>query len=293
MTPAGAAWRQRGHLLDVDGHGIFVVDIPAADGTEGTEPLVVLHGFPTSSGDFAGVVDALAARRRVVLFDMLGYGHSDKPDRAYTVGLQADVAAGVLERLDIGRCALLTHDVGDTVGGELLARQLEGWWPVEVTRRVLTNGSIYIGLAHLTEGQQLLLSLPDERLADPSFPDRASLAAGIAVTFSPSSAVPEAEVEALADAVLDHDGQTLLPRLVRYIEERRRDERRFTGAIETHPSPLTVVWGADDPVAVPAMVDRLVTTRPATPVTMLDGVGHYPMLEAPGRFVAAVAPGLG
>jgi len=34
----------------------------------------------------------------------------------------------------------------------LLARQREGAWPVEVTRRALTNGSIYIEMAHLSAG---------------------------------------------------------------------------------------------------------------------------------------------
>jgi pimeloyl-ACP methyl ester carboxylesterase len=55
-----------------------------------------------------------------------------------------------------------------------------------------------------------------------------------------------------------------------------------------HPSPLTIVWGIDDPIAVPAMADRLVAARPEARVVRLDGVGHYPMVEAPDRFVAAV-----
>ena len=38
-------------------------------------------------------------------------------------------------------------------------------WPVDVTRRVLTNGSIYIEMAQLSAGQELLLSLPDETMA--------------------------------------------------------------------------------------------------------------------------------
>ena len=73
-----------------------------------------------------------------------GYGLSAKPDRAYPMALQADVAAAFVAALGIERLALLTHDMGDTVGGELLARRAEGTWPVEVTRRVVTNGSIYI-----------------------------------------------------------------------------------------------------------------------------------------------------
>ena len=89
-------------------------------------PLLVLHGFPTSSFDYAAVLDRLRAGRRVVLFDMVGYGLSAKPDRAYSIALQADVAAAYVAALGIDRLALLTHDMGDTVGGELLARRCRG-----------------------------------------------------------------------------------------------------------------------------------------------------------------------
>ena len=73
---------------------------------------------------------------------------------------------------------LLTHDVGDTVGGELLARQLDGEWDVEITDRTVANGSLYMELAQLSAGQQFLLGLPDARLAEdaprtgtPSWPE--------------------------------------------------------------------------------------------------------------------------
>jgi pimeloyl-ACP methyl ester carboxylesterase len=88
--------------------------------------------------------------------------------------------------------------------------------------------------------------------------------------------------------ILHDDGNRVLARLIRYIEERRAAQDRFTGAIETHPSPLGVVWGADDPIAVHDMAVRLVGARPEAPLVTLDGVGHYPMVEAPERFAAAV-----
>ena len=88
------------------------------------------------------------------------------------------------------------------------------------------------------------------------------------------------------------EGHLLLPRLIRYIEERRRNEARFTGAIESDPSPLHIVWGMDDPIAVPSMVDTLRAARPDATVDLLEGVGHYPMVEAPDRFLAAVRNGL-
>jgi pimeloyl-ACP methyl ester carboxylesterase len=280
-------------LCEVD---VFTVDVPAI-GPERHPPLLVLHGFPTSSFDYAAVLDGLRAGRRVLLLDMVGYGLSSKPDRHYTMALQADVAAAFVDDLGLDRLALLTHDMGDTVGGELLARRAEGTWSVEVTRRVVTNGSIYIAQAHLSDGQQLLLGLPDEVLPAGIPIDAASIARSLRETFSPGTPPvppgwPEDPVPAAAAQVVHDDGHRMLPRLIRYIEERRANERRFTGAIETDPSPLHVVWGLDDPIAVAAMVDTLVAARPDATVTRLEGVGHYPMVEAPQRFLDAVLPGL-
>ncbi len=291
-----AGWEAVGEHRDLGGERVFTVDVPSI-GPERHPPLLVLHGFPTSSFDYAAVLDGLRAGRRVLLLDMLGYGLSAKPDRPYTMALQADLASAYVAALGVDRLALLTHDMGDTVGGELLARRAEGIWPVEVTRRVLTNGSIYIEQAHLTNGQQMLLSLPDEVLPDGLPIDAATIAQSLRDTFSPDTPLvpagwPEDPVPAAAAQVVHDDGHRMLPRLIRYIEERRANERRFTGAIEADPSPLHVVWGLDDPVAVPSMVDTLLAARPDATAERLDGVGHYPMVEAPQRFLDAVLPGL-
>jgi pimeloyl-ACP methyl ester carboxylesterase len=289
-------WEAIGRYRQLVGERVFTVDVPAI-GPEEHDPLLVLHGFPTSSFDYAAVLDGLRAGRRVLLVDMLGYGLSAKPDRGYTMALQADVAMAFVADLGVDRLALLTHDMGDTVGGELLARRAEGAWPVEITRRVVTNGSIYIEQAHLTDGQQLLLSLPDELLAEGLPIDAASLTRSLRDTFSAETPIvppgwPEDPVPEAAALVVHDDGHRLLPRLIRYIEERRANERRFTGAIETDPAPLHIVWGLDDPIAVPSMVDTLVAARPDATVVRLENVGHYPMMEAPARFVEAVLPGL-
>ena len=125
MTVASDQWEQRGERIPLAGYEVFVVDIGAGDSGDEAEqePLLIIHGFPTSSFDFHQIADPLARDRRVVLFDMVGYGLSDKPDIAYTVDIQAEVAVALTERLGLDRISLLTHDFGDTVGGELLARQ--------------------------------------------------------------------------------------------------------------------------------------------------------------------------
>ena len=292
MNGPAARWRARGRHLPLCGHRIFTLDIPAT-GDARRPPLLVLHGFPTSSFDFHRVVDRLAHDRRVILYDLLGYGLSDKPDILYSFGLQADIAVALCHALGVDHLSLLTHDVGDTLGGELLARQIEGIWDVRIADRILLNGSIYYDLTRLSPGQQALLALPDERLPSSVGPDAETVMAGVAGTFSPGTVVDDEERAAQAEMISHLDGPRLLPRLIRYVEERRTGESRWTGAIEGHPSALTVVWGTDDPIAVPAMIGRLTARRPAARVHRLDGVGHYPMLEAPDRFLEALGVATG
>lgn len=290
-TPAVAHWESLGGRRTLAGFEVFTIDLPSA-GTEEHEPLLVLHGFPTSSFDFHLVVDRLRRGRRVLLLDLVGYGLSEKPDMAYRLATQADVVEAFVAHAGVGRLALLTHDMGDTVGGELLARQSEGAWAVQVTRRVLLNGSIYIEMAQLSAGQRLLLDLPDARLPDEAPIDGAAVAAGVSATFAPGSGVPPQELAAVAELADYRQGHRVLPRTIRYIEERRRHQDRYTGAIERHPAPLRVVWGTEDPIAVEAMADRLAAARPDAVVRKLVGVGHYPMLEAPGVLADAVLDGL-
>jgi pimeloyl-ACP methyl ester carboxylesterase len=284
-------WHARGQMHRVLDRDVFVVDVPAAV-PDPADPALVVHGFPTSSFEWRPAIDTIAATRRVVLLDLPGYGFSAKPVIAYRLADQADVVEAAARALGLRRVALITHDMGDSVGGELLARALDGTLGFDVTRRVLTNGSIYIDMAQLTDGQKLLCALPDESLPEGSGVDGDAMAAALGATFAPGSDVAAEELRAMAELVVRDDGNRRLPRLIRYIEERRVHERRWTGAIETHPAPLTVIWGDLDPIAVYPMVEKLHAARRDATVHRLDGVGHYPMIESPSRFNEALAAAL-
>ncbi|HEX8804888.1 MAG TPA: alpha/beta hydrolase, partial [Acidimicrobiales bacterium] len=283
----------RAEHVTVAGESVAVLEVAAQAGEYGP-PLLVVHGFPTSSVDFRPVVDRLSERRRVVMLDLPGYGLSDKPDRAYSLFDQADVVVAVAAATGLDEIDLLTHDMGDSVGGEVLARSMEGALDLRVRRRVLTNGSIYLGLAHLTPGQQFLRQLPDEALAEGGGPDAEALTDTLLDLCGPatrSDPAVRARLRAGAELAVRDGGSRLLPRLVRYIDERAQHEDRWTGAVEAHPSPLTVVWGRHDPIAVAAMPERLAERRPDATVVWLEA-GHWPMLELPGAFADAVLRGL-
>lgn len=263
---------------------VFVVDEPASGPVDGP-PILLVHGFPTCSFDWRHVVGELGRSRRVVALDLPGYGLSDKPDTTFPIEGQADAIEAVLRALAIEEVDLVTHDMGDTVGGALLARDLSGTLPFGVRQRVVTNGSIYLGMAHLRWQQKALLALPDRSL--PLDLPAAMYRRGLAALYG-QTVPPQEEFDALWDLFRHAQGNRRVTRLIRYLEERRRHEDRWTGAIERHPSPLHIVWGDADPVAVSAMADRLANARPDATLTWLPGVGHFPMTEAPDHFGSVV-----
>lgn len=290
VVAASDAWADAGEWIDGPNGPVWCARLPALAET-GNPPLLVLHGFPTCSYDWKAVVPAFRAGREVVVLDVTGFGLSAKPDHRYSIRGYADDVAAVIAHFALTQVDLITHDMGDTVGGEILARIAEGGLDLAVRRRIVTNGSIYIDMAQLTLGQQVLLGLPDEANDLVASDGGAGYRSGVVGTFAADTLidpVTDLDLDVTVHQARREGGLAMLPRTIRYIEDRRAEEARFTGAIETHPSPVGVVWGDQDPVAVHAMAEKLVATRPGTPLATLDGVGHYPMVEAPDRFAVAV-----
>ena len=193
------------------------------------------------------------------------------------------------ERRD--EAALLTHDLGDTVGGELLARQIEGRWPVAITRRVLTNGSIYIEMAHLSVASNCCSAFPTNGSARPPSRGRRGRRRGGDVRRT--GHVADDDIAGHAELVTQPRRSSTAPppRPVYRGAAAPRDavhRRHRAPPLPCHRR----VGNRDDPIAVAAMATRLHRARPDATLTWLDGVGHYPMLEDPDRFAGAVVDGL-
>lgn len=91
-------------------------------GPENGEPVLALHGFPTTSASWTAVAERLTrAGRRVVAPDQRGYSPGARPDGvdAYTqTHLVAD-AVGILDALGLERAHVLGHDWGGFVAWAL------------------------------------------------------------------------------------------------------------------------------------------------------------------------------
>lgn len=281
LSAPAQAWYDRGRTIDVDGRAVFVVD-----SGESEVPVVVVHGFPGSSFDWASVVPLLPGR--VIAFDLPGYGFSDKTPRAdYSLFRQADLVESLLKTLDVDRCVIVGHDMGDTVTAELAARANAGTLGFAIEQIVLTNGSIFIDLAQLTRGQKLTLRTPNR----PSLfgMPRIVLRRSLSESFTKTAPAPDGAIDGLIEMIRHDHGDRLMPVLIRYIEERRAHQPHWTAGLVDYAGPLTLIWGEEDPIAVLPMTERLQQLRPSTKIVRLDGVGHWPSLECPERLATEIS----
>ncbi len=99
----------------------------------------MIHGYPFNSWDWAPIWDRLTERFTVIAPDMLGMGFSDKPVAyEYSVGDHADMHEALLAELGVQSAHILAHDLGDSVGQEMLARHefvRAGVWIAAVSSR--------------------------------------------------------------------------------------------------------------------------------------------------------------
>ncbi|SCL36522.1 Pimeloyl-ACP methyl ester carboxylesterase [Micromonospora rhizosphaerae] len=121
----------------VQGQRLFYREAGPADGPA----IVLLHGFPTSSFMFRNLIPALADRYRVIAPDHLGFGLSAAPsveEFDYTFDALADLTAGLLDRVGVGRYAMYVQDYGAPIGWRLALAN-----PAAITAIITQNGNGY------------------------------------------------------------------------------------------------------------------------------------------------------
>jgi len=248
--------------------------------------LLLLHGFPSSSYDFTGVVQRLGDRAWLTL-DFLGFGLSDKPrPHRYSLLEQADIVQDVVTETGLGPVVLLAHDMGTSVATELLARDLSGALPFELQRAVLTNGSVILERASLRPSQKILRG-PLGPLFSRLTNERGFMR-GFARLFSAAHPLSKDEAQAQWALLARDDGQRILHLLCAYLDERVRFAQRWHGAVRDWGKPLSFLWATGDPVATTEVLAGLTELRPAAEVIRLPGIGHYPQIEVPDEFTAGV-----
>lgn len=282
MTPSD--WHQAGHFFRFNTHEVFYRD-------EGSGKAVLcLHGFPTSSWDWHKLWPTLTNQYRVVAPDFIGFGFSDKPHpHRYSFAEQASMVEALLVHLGIEQVYVLAHDYGDTVAQELLARHSERLFEKErglhLRSVCLLNGGLFPEATHPRLIQKLLKSPLGPLVA--RLMTEARFRRNFSAVFGPNTQPSDTEIADFWKLITYNNGLRAAPHLSKYQNERRHFRTRWVDALQKTEVPLRLINGPLDPVSGTATIARFRDLVPDADVKVLEGIGHYPQIEAPDQVLQA------
>jgi pimeloyl-ACP methyl ester carboxylesterase len=279
-------WWAEGLFIEVEGHQIFTR-------VRGAGPtLVFLHGFPTSSHDWAEVIADFAADFRCVTFDYLGYGASDKPQNTdYSSILQTDRALMILRSLGVTKATVIAHDLGGILLQQLLHRAQHGEASLEIEQAIFANSSVYPKLYRPTPTQLALVDPAKGKLLARQI-TQASLAALLTAMF-PAHPPTSDRIDDLWAAISRNDGQHLWPEQLVYMAERAALGEAWVDAMRQTKTTLGFIYGLADPISGAHIIAEAEADLPDARCIGLAGLGHYPQIESAQEFSAALRQLLG
>jgi pimeloyl-ACP methyl ester carboxylesterase len=279
MNMSSEAWYLDGRTEMINGLKVFFKR------TGKGEPLICIHGFPSSSWDFEAIWPSLAERFDVMIHDLIGLGKSAKPNQPLPISLQADIIEGLATKAGINAAHLFAHDLGDTVAQELLARQLENSSKVRWLSCVFMNGGIFPETHHALFVQKLLLS-PFGPLVVRLMSEN-SMKKSLTKVFSKAHPPTNEFIYETWKLIKENNGKSMLPRLIRYIVERRTNRERWVIPLIDAVVPIRLINGMEDPVSGKHAADRFEEVVPDADIILLENSGHYPHVETPKEVLKA------
>jgi pimeloyl-ACP methyl ester carboxylesterase len=260
-------------------------------GDPGAPPLVFLHGITGSRRYFRGRVAPLAARHRLVLPDLPGFGLSPKPHVDYTPAFFRDSVRSFLEAEGMaGRPVVFVgHSLGSIVACEYAAA-----WPGDVERMVLFNLPRYDSpeQAHLLfwDGSPNYRKLLGEHSVSENLAQIRRT--GVDLFLRYALRFPFAVYADCRKFTLRSLTSTLLHSLIHYSVDPALGRLR--------PLPVLLVHGARDTVAPIENVRDLPARYPFMRLEVVEGSGHHVLLTHTRRslqlieeFAAERSPALG
>ncbi len=122
-----------GKFAEVDGLRLHYLETGAGD------PVLMLHGWPTSSYLWRRIVPIVGEGNRAIALDLPGYGKSDKPlDSSYSFRFYDRILSGFFDQIGVDRVGLAVHDLGGPVGLYWAAQH-----PERVTKLALLNTLVF------------------------------------------------------------------------------------------------------------------------------------------------------
>jgi pimeloyl-ACP methyl ester carboxylesterase len=267
-------------FIDVKGQIVHIRD----EGPRGDpSPIVLLHGTGASLHTWEGWVRTLKKTRRVITFDLPGFGLTGPFTGQYAADdyrgdAYARFVLDVLDALKVSSAVI----GGNSLGGEIAWRAVT-LAPTRFTRLLLIDASGYdftpgsIPLGFRTARIPVL-----NRIGEHLLP-RALVAATVANVYGDKSRVTEALVDRYYELTLREGNRRALGLRMQQLEP-----GAATSRLKTITVPTLVLWGGADQLIPVDNAQRFAGDIQGARAVVLDGLGHVPHEEDPARSLAPV-----
>lgn len=245
-------------------------------------PVLLLHGWPTSSYLWRNVMPAIAAHNSVIAVDLPGFGGSDKPlNVKYDFEVFERAINGLLDKLEMDQIGLAVHDIGGPIGLHWMLANAD-----RVSKLAILNVLVYPNFRpELIEFVRTLINpATRDTLVGPEgltqimrdgVADKSKLTDEVlAAVLEPFRDAPAREALAMAGIGLDP-----------------KEFQRVADFLPTLDLPVRIVYGERDEVLtdIAETVEHLAKDLPQAEVTALPHCGHFLQEDDPelvGRLLA-------
>jgi pimeloyl-ACP methyl ester carboxylesterase len=284
-----SARRYREHRVPRGRHHLYARDYPGAD-----PAILLLHGFPDDLHLYDRLLPHLNPPRRVVTFDFLGWGGSDKPTGyRYTAANQTGDLDAVISQLGLDQVTVVVHDASGPPGIDWALEH-----PQRVAGLVLLN-TYYCPMPGLRSPEAIwLFSTPLVRaVARPVSRLFGDLVFRRMYHWQVGKFFADPKV-----------GEEFLPLLYQQFVASPTTHEAFFGLnrdlratiaagaasvprLRRFGRPVRIIFGAADPYLNAGVARRFHQLLPTSELFLLDGARHYVQLDEPqqvARLILAI-----
>lgn len=241
-------------------------------------PLVLIHGTSASLHTWEGWVAELARTRRVISFDLPGFGLTGpNADHDYSDARYVAFVRNLLSRLGVGRAIV----AGNSLGGEI-AWQLALADPARVAGLVLVDAAGYDFVPESLPLGFRIARIPVLREPMRWLLPRRAIEDSVLSVYGDPSRVSAPLVDRYYELTLREGNRVALM---------RRMDQLAPGPVERLPEikvPTLILWGGKDRLIPPVWGEKFHAAIPGSRLVRFPSLGHVPQEEDPAATLAAL-----
>jgi pimeloyl-ACP methyl ester carboxylesterase len=244
-------------------------------------PVILVHGTPMWSYLWRNIVPALVERRSVYVYDLLGYGESEKGEgQDVSLAAQARLLGELIEAWGLEEPAVAGHDIG---GGIVLRAHLLESVPFD---RIAVLDAVVL-TPWLSEPRSSTWHVREHAVAYEAMPDHLFRVFFSAYLGETNSNLGEEAFEAYLAPWRGEEGRRAFVRQALQFEERHTAE--IGPRLGYIAAPVLVAWGEEDGWLDPSQAPRLREEIPGSKLKLISRAGHFVQEDAPDEVAELLA----